>query len=57
MAEKRAEKCAYLGCDCPVVEGSKYCSRYCESMFNQPPGTCQCGHGECAARKTAGAAR
>jgi hypothetical protein len=56
MAEKKAEKCAHPGCECPVAKGSKYCSRYCESMFNQPSGTCECGHPECAAGEAVGAA-
>ncbi len=56
MAEKKAEKCAHAGCNCPAAKGSKYCSLYCESMFNQPSGICRCGHAECAAGETVGAA-
>ncbi len=53
MAEKKADKCKHPGCDCPVPEGSKYCSDYCESIGNQPSIACECGHGECAAAETA----
>jgi hypothetical protein len=54
MAEKKAEKCAHPGCECPVAKGSKYCSLYCESMFNQPTATCKCGHAECVGREAVG---
>ena len=34
-----------IWCESPSVDprrqGSKYCSRYCESMFNQPSATCE----------------
>ena len=30
MAEKKVEKCARPGCECPAAKGSKYCSPYCE---------------------------
>jgi hypothetical protein len=56
MAEKKAETCAYPGCNCRVAMGRKFCSLYCESMFNQPSATCKCGHPECAAGETVGAA-
>jgi len=36
MSEKKADKCNHPGCECPVPKGKKYCSPYCESMFNQP---------------------
>jgi hypothetical protein len=48
---KKKDKCNRPGCNCGVQEGGKYCSRYCESMFNQPASTCNCGHKECATGK------
>jgi hypothetical protein len=30
MAEKKIEKCAHPGCNCPAAKGSKYCGTYCE---------------------------
>ena len=57
MAEKKALKCAHPGCECPAAKGSKYCGAYCESSGNRPAIACNCGHGECAAGETAGAAR
>ena len=56
MSEKKADKCNHPGCECPVPKGKKYCSPYCESMFNQPSATCQCGHTKCAAGEAVGAA-
>ena len=29
MAEKKADKCAHPGCNCPAAKDSKYCSEYC----------------------------
>jgi hypothetical protein len=57
MAEKNAVKCAHPGCECPVPKGSKYCSPYCERAGKEFSIACNCGHGECAAGETAGAAR
>ena len=54
MAEKG--KCAHPGCECPVPDGSKYCSDYCESIGNQPSFACECGHAECAGGETVEAA-
>jgi hypothetical protein len=56
MAEKKLDKCAHAGCECAVPKGSKYCSFYCESMFNQPYGTCKCTHAECVTKEKAKAA-
>ncbi len=57
MAEKKAEKCAHPGCNCQAAAGSKYCSPYCESVpINHLAASCKCGHTECAAEETAGAA-
>ncbi len=57
MAEKKAEKCARTGCECPVAKGSKYCSPHCESVpINHLASACECGHTVCAARETMGAA-
>jgi hypothetical protein len=52
MAETKLQKCAHLGCNCPVAKGSKYCGAYCESSANRPSIACNCGHGECAAGET-----
>jgi hypothetical protein len=57
MAEKKVEKCARPGCECPAAKGSKYCSPYCECVpIDHLPDACECGHTECAAGATAGAA-
>jgi hypothetical protein len=57
MAEKKAEKCAHPGCNCPAAKGSKYCSTHWESVpINNLPDACECGHTECAAGKAVGAA-
>jgi hypothetical protein len=56
MAEKKIGMCAHPGCECPVEAGEKYCSEYCESLGNRPSIACECGHGECTAVETVGAA-
>ena len=56
MAEKKADKCAHPGCECPVPTGSEYCSEYCEILGNRLSIACECGHKECAAGETVGAA-
>ena len=55
MTEKKG-KCARSRCECRVAEGCMFCSRYCESMFNQPACACMCGHAECADSETVEAA-
>jgi hypothetical protein len=57
MAEKKIEKCAHPGCDCPAAQGAKYCGAYCERSASRPSIACNCGHAECAAGEAAGAAR
>jgi hypothetical protein len=52
MAEKKTEKCAHPGCNCPAAKESKYCSDYCESIGKQPSIACSCGHAACAAQKS-----
>jgi len=37
MAEKKIEKCAHPGCNCPAAPGSKYCGAYCEGSANGHP--------------------
>ncbi len=56
MAETKLQKCAHPGCKCQEAKRSKYCGAYCEASANRPSITCNCGHGECAAGETAGAA-
>ena len=57
MAEKKnADKCKHPGCNCTVAKGTKYCSDYCESIGSQPSFSCGCGHAECAAGESVGAA-
>jgi hypothetical protein len=56
MAEKKPDKCAHPGCNCPLPEGRKYCSPYCESVGDRLFKACECGHTGCAAGKTVGAA-
>jgi hypothetical protein len=57
MADKKIEKCAHPGCNCPATKKNKYCSDYCESIGKQPSIACNCGHVECAAGEAAGTAR
>jgi hypothetical protein len=57
MAETKTAKCAHPGCNCPVAKGSKYCGAYCEGSANRPSIACNCGHGEFATGKAAGAAQ
>ena len=57
MAEKKIEKCAHPGCNCPAAKGSKYCGAYCEGSAGRPSIACNCNHPECTADETAGAAR
>jgi len=45
MVEKKIEKCAHPGCNCPAAEGSKYC----EVSANRPSIACNCRHAECGA--------
>ena len=40
MAEKKNDKCAHPGCECPVAKGSKYCGSYCEGAGNSPSIAC-----------------
>jgi hypothetical protein len=57
MAEKKIEKCAHPGCNCPAAKDSKYCGAYCKGAGKSPSFACHCNHPECAAGETAGAAR
>jgi hypothetical protein len=47
------EKCAHPSCLCPVKQGSKYCSTYCEGEAETSDIRCSCGHSGCT--DTAGA--
>jgi hypothetical protein len=56
MAEKKADKCAHPGCNCPAAKGSKYCSPYCARAGKEFSialqlrwGVCCWGNGECSA--------
>jgi len=53
MAEKKAEKCAHPGCNCPAAKRSKYCGAYCQASASRPSIACNCGHSECTAGGTA----
>lgn len=55
MTDKKVQKCAHPGCECPVATGSKYCSDYCESSGSRVSIACNCGHTECAASEAVGA--
>jgi len=57
MADKKIEKCAHPGCNCPAAKGSKYCGSYCEGAGKSPSFACNCNHPDCAAGETVGAAR
>jgi hypothetical protein len=52
MAEKKMEKCAHPGCNCPAAKGSKYCGAYCEGSGNRPSIACNCNHPKCAEQKS-----
>jgi hypothetical protein len=56
MPETKPRTCAHPGCECPVANGEKYCSDYCESLGNLLSIACECGHGECAPAEAVGAA-
>jgi len=56
MAEKKTEQCAHPGCNCPAPKGRKYCSPYCEGVANRLSIACECGHTDCEAGETVGAA-
>ena len=56
MPRKRGMRCSHPGCECPVAKGRKYCSPYCESVGDRPSIACECGHAECNAGVTVGAA-
>jgi len=57
MAEKKTGKCTHPGCQCPVEDGEKYCSEYCESLGRLLSIACECGHTECGvAEEMVGAA-
>ena len=49
MPEKKLEKCAHPGCNCPAAKNSKYCGTYCEGSAGRPSIACNCGHPECSA--------
>jgi hypothetical protein len=36
MAEKKIEKCAHPGCNCPAAPSSQYCGAYCEGSRRRP---------------------
>ena len=57
MAETKPQTCAHPGCNCTLPKGSEYCSPYCQSVrIDHLSIACECGHTECAAGETVGAA-
>jgi|GraSoiStandDraft_41_1057321.scaffolds.fasta_scaffold2604856_1 hypothetical protein len=48
MPEKPEGICAHPACICPVPEGEKYCSPYCEDAGNITEISCNCEHAGCA---------
>jgi hypothetical protein len=48
MPEKRKGMCAHPACQCPVEEGEKYCSQYCEDAADTTEISCNCEHAGCA---------
>jgi len=48
MPEKRKGMCAHPACNCPVPEGEKYCSAYCEDAADTVEISCNCEHPGCA---------
>ena len=50
-------KCAHVQCGCPVGEGEKYCSAYCQDSGNLDELPCNCGHRGCVQQKMSAADR
>src|SRR5438270_11727746 len=48
MPEKRDGICAHPACNCPVPQGEKYCSTYCEDAADTIEISCNCEHAGCA---------
>jgi hypothetical protein len=42
-----ANECAHPPCGCPVADGEKFCSLYCEDSGKPAELTCECGHRGC----------
>ena len=40
MPERKLEKCAHPGCNCPAAKNSKYCGTYCEGSAERPSIAC-----------------
>jgi hypothetical protein len=46
------ELCAHAPCNCPVENGTSYCSEHCERAASHQPDAaadCPCGHARCVA--------
>jgi hypothetical protein len=48
MPDKQKGLCAHPACRCPVPEGKKYCSQYCEDAGDEMEISCDCEHPGCA---------
>lgn len=50
MAEETVKHiCKNPACNCPVENGEKYCSAYCEGTGDTIQLDCDCGHENCGA--------
>src|SRR6266851_6469729 len=47
MTEKKPEKCAHPGCNCPPAAVGKYCGLLCKSIGDRFFSFGQCGHSGC----------
>jgi hypothetical protein len=57
MAEAKVDKCAHLGCECPVANGVQFCSDYCESVGDPHQLPANAGTGPALLRKWRGQRR
>ena len=47
VSMEKTKKCAHPSCCCNSVEGSDYCSTYCEGSAKTADILCSCGHAGC----------
>jgi hypothetical protein len=53
----KPSKCANPACGCPISQGEKHCSVYCENSGEPAELPCGCGHRGCIQEKLPKAAR
>ncbi len=47
MRAGKTRKCANVPCNCSPIDGSDYCSAYCEGVEEATDIVCHCGHTSC----------